>query len=120
MTDTQKTRLKTLTHFTQSGNINTSCDININRTYFGQVTTQKSYFTTVDYGLQGCDSMWFCVYVPECRKDHLLPSTLKMEAAGSSVTLVHIYQTIWGHILHDHNICIHRHENLKSQKSLVH
>jgi heat shock protein HslJ len=61
MIDTQKTTLKTRTHFTQSGNIKTHGNININRKYFGQATTQKSYFTIVDYGLQGCDNVWFCL-----------------------------------------------------------
>jgi hypothetical protein len=61
MTDTQKTTPKTLKHFTQSGNINRNFSININRKYFGQLTTQKSYFMTVDCGLHGCDKMWFCV-----------------------------------------------------------
>jgi hypothetical protein len=40
-----------------------------------------------------------------------------MEAADSSKTAAHIYQTLWCHIPVDSNIHCHNHENLRSDNA---
>ena len=63
-----------------------------------------------------CDTLLVCRYIQLFQRKQLFTSSglKKLEAAGTSKTVVPVYKTRWHHIPIDHNLNTHCHEDLNS------